>query len=150
MLLWGSRQRPRYFCLYSILFLKLWVCVLYMLLWLFANMFLIMFYAISKLNWISGSVLYTVVNGNRLCSAWRKRRRPIFAFRYWNIEFYRRGDLFFRGKTGLVLRGEGKEGKKNLDANVLVLIDTDQSIFVNGRFSLSSDIHRPIVYAKHR
>ena len=26
--------------------------------------------------------------------------------------------------------------------NVLVLIDTDQSIFVNGRFSLPSDIHR--------
>ena len=33
------------------------------------------------------------------------------------------------------------------DANVLVLIDTDQSIFVNGRFSLPSDIHRPIIYA---
>ena len=33
------------------------------------------------------------------------------------------------------------------DANVLVLIDTDQSIFVNGRFSLPSDIHRPITYA---
>ena len=36
------------------------------------------------------------------------------------------------------------------DANVLVLIDTDQSIFVNGRFSLPSDIHRPITHAKHR
>ena len=64
-------------------------------------------------HWISGCVLYTVVNGNRLCSAWltspggRKRRRPIFAFRYWNIEFYQRGNLFFRGKTRLVLRGEG-------------------------------------------
>ena len=33
------------------------------------------------------------------------------------------------------------------DANVLVLIDTNQSIFVNGRFSLPSDIHRPIIYA---
>ena len=33
------------------------------------------------------------------------------------------------------------------DANILVLIDTDQSIFVNGRFSLPSDIHRPIIYA---
>ena len=33
------------------------------------------------------------------------------------------------------------------DANVLVLMDTDQSIFVNGRFSLPSDIHRPIIYA---
>ena len=33
------------------------------------------------------------------------------------------------------------------DANVLVLIDTDQSMFVNGRFSLPSDIHRPIIYA---
>ena len=33
------------------------------------------------------------------------------------------------------------------DANVLVLIDTDQRIFVNGRFSLPSDIHRPIIYA---
>ena len=33
------------------------------------------------------------------------------------------------------------------DANVLVLIDTDQSIFVNGRFSFPSDIHRPIIYA---
>ena len=33
------------------------------------------------------------------------------------------------------------------DANVLDLIDTDQSIFVNGRFSLPSDIHRPIIYA---
>ena len=33
------------------------------------------------------------------------------------------------------------------DANVLVLIDTDQSIFVNGRFSLPSDIHRPLIYA---
>ena len=33
------------------------------------------------------------------------------------------------------------------DANVLVLIDTDQSIFFNGRFSLPSDIHRPIMYA---
>ena len=33
------------------------------------------------------------------------------------------------------------------DENVLVLIDTDQSIFVNGRFSLPSDIHRPIIYA---
>ena len=32
----------------------------------------------------------------------------------------------------------------------LVLIDTDQSIFVNGRFSLPSDIHRPIIYAEHR
>jgi len=31
-------------------FFKLWVCVLYMLLWLFANMFLIMFYAIIELN----------------------------------------------------------------------------------------------------
>ena len=97
-----------YFCLYSILFLIFWVCVFHMLLWLFANMFLIMFYAISKLNWISGCVLYTVVNGNRLCSAWltspggRKRRRPIFAFRYWNIEFYRRGNLFLRGRTRLV------------------------------------------------
>ena len=33
------------------------------------------------------------------------------------------------------------------DANVVVLIDTDQRIFVNGRFSLPSDIHRPIIYA---
>ena len=33
------------------------------------------------------------------------------------------------------------------DANVLVLIDTDQNIFVNGRFSLTPDIHRPIIYA---
>ena len=33
------------------------------------------------------------------------------------------------------------------DANVLVLMDTDQSIFVNGRLSLPSDIHRPIIYA---
>jgi len=33
------------------------------------------------------------------------------------------------------------------DANVLVLIDTDQSSFVNGRVSLPSDIHRPIIYA---
>ena len=33
------------------------------------------------------------------------------------------------------------------DANVLVLIDTDQSICVNGRFSLPSGIHRPIIYA---
>jgi len=33
------------------------------------------------------------------------------------------------------------------DANVLVLICTDQSIFVNGRFSLPSDIHRLISYA---
>ena len=32
------------------------------------------------------------------------------------------------------------------DANVLVLIDTDQSIFVNGSFSLPSDIHRPIIF----
>ena len=32
------------------------------------------------------------------------------------------------------------------DAN-LVLIDTDQSIFINGRFSLQSDIQRPIIYA---
>ena len=31
------------------------------------------------------------------------------------------------------------------DANVLVLIDTDQSIFVNGRFSLPSAIHQPII-----
>ena len=29
------------------------------------------------------------------------------------------------------------------DANVFVLIDTDQNIFVNGRFSLPSHIHRP-------
>ena len=29
------------------------------------------------------------------------------AFRCWNIEFYRRGNLFLRGKTRLVLRGEG-------------------------------------------
>ena len=33
------------------------------------------------------------------------------------------------------------------DANVLVLIDADQNIFVNGRFSLPSGIHRPIIYA---
>ena len=33
------------------------------------------------------------------------------------------------------------------DASVLVLIDTDQSMFVNLRFSLPSDIHRPIIYA---
>jgi len=33
------------------------------------------------------------------------------------------------------------------NANVLVLIDTDQSIFVYGRFSLPSEIHRPIIYA---
>jgi len=33
------------------------------------------------------------------------------------------------------------------DAKVLVLIDIDQSIFVNGRFSLPSDIHRPKMYA---
>ena len=32
------------------------------------------------------------------------------------------------------------------DANVLVLIDTDQSIFVNRRLSLPSDIHRTIMY----
>ena len=33
------------------------------------------------------------------------------------------------------------------DANVLVLIDTYPSIFVNGRFSLPSNIHLPIIYA---
>jgi len=33
------------------------------------------------------------------------------------------------------------------DANVLVLVDTYQSIFVNRRFSLPSDIHQPIIYA---
>ena len=33
------------------------------------------------------------------------------------------------------------------DANVLVVKDKDQSIFVNGRFSLPSDIHRSIIYA---
>ena len=33
------------------------------------------------------------------------------------------------------------------DANILVVIDTYQSSFVNGRFSLPSDIHRPIMYA---
>ena len=33
------------------------------------------------------------------------------------------------------------------DANILVLIDTHQSIFVYGRFSFPSDIHRPIIYA---
>ena len=33
------------------------------------------------------------------------------------------------------------------DANFLVLIDTEQGIFVNGRFSLPLDIHRPIIYA---
>ena len=33
------------------------------------------------------------------------------------------------------------------DGNILVLIDTDQSILVNGRFSLPPDIHRPIIYA---
>ena len=36
------------------------------------------------------------------------------------------------------------------DANVLVLVDTDQKLFVNGRFSLPSDIHRSIMYAYHR
>ena len=36
------------------------------------------------------------------------------------------------------------------DANVLVLVDTDQKLFVIGRFSLPSDIHRPIIYAYHR
>ena len=36
------------------------------------------------------------------------------------------------------------------DANVLVLIDTDKSIFVNGRFLRPSDIHRSIMYAYHR
>ena len=69
------------------------------------------FCAINKLNWILGCVLYTVVNGNRLCSAWLTspggRKRPIFAFRYWNIEFYRRWNLFLRGKARLVLRWDG-------------------------------------------
>ena len=35
------------------------------------------------------------------------------------------------------------------DANVLVLVDTYQKLFVNGRFSLPSDIHRSIMYAYH-
>jgi len=35
------------------------------------------------------------------------------------------------------------------DANVLVLVNTDQKLFVNGRFSLLSDIHRSIMYAYH-
>jgi len=35
-------------------------------------------------------------------------------------------------------------------ANVLVLVDTDQKLFVNGRFSLPSDIHRSIIYAYDR
>jgi len=36
------------------------------------------------------------------------------------------------------------------DVYVLVLVDTDQSIFVCGRFSIPSDIHRSIIYAYHR
>ena len=49
--------------------------------------------------------------------------------------------------TGLPILGEILWLHVLTDANVLVLIDTDQSIFVNGRFSLPSDIHRPIIYA---
>ena len=33
---------------------------------------------------------------------------------------------------------------------VLVLVDTDQNIFVNVRFSLPSDIDGSIIYASHR
>ena len=36
------------------------------------------------------------------------------------------------------------------DANVLVLVDTDRMLLVNGRCSLPSDIHRSIMYAYHR
>jgi len=32
----------------------------------------------------------------------------------------------------------------------LFLVDTDQNIFVCGRFALPSDIHRSIIYAYHR
>ena len=36
------------------------------------------------------------------------------------------------------------------EANVLVLVDTYQKLFVNGRVSLPSEIHRSIMYAYHR
>jgi len=31
-----------------------------------------------------------------------------------------------------------------------IKLDTDQKLFVNGRFSLPSDIHRSLLYAYHR